>query len=60
LGNAYKMLVAKPKRHRHDRVDNNKYAPYKIRWEGVDSKRLAKNRVYWQALVNMVMNLKVS
>jgi hypothetical protein len=61
--NAYRILVGKPKgkrplgRRRHRWEDIIKM---EIGWGGMDWIDLAQDRNQWGALVNMVMNLRVS
>jgi hypothetical protein len=63
--NTYMLLVGKPKgrrplgRPRHRWVDT-KMDILEIVWGGVDSIGLARDRDKWRALVNAVMNLRVS
>jgi hypothetical protein len=54
--NAYKMLVARPKRRwEYDiRMDLTE-----IWWEYADWNQLAQDRDQWRALLNMIMNLRV-
>jgi hypothetical protein len=64
--NAYKILVGKPKGKRALRsprrgsVDNVKMDLREIGWRGMDWIDLAQDRNQWRALVNTVMNLRVS
>jgi hypothetical protein len=64
--NAYRLLVGKPEgkrplgRPRRRRVDNIKMDLLGISWCGVDWIRLAQERDRGRALVNAVMNLRVS
>jgi hypothetical protein len=59
-------LVGKPEgrrligRPRHRWVDNIKMDLREIGWGDMDLIYLAQDRVHWRALVNMVMNLRVS
>jgi ribosome recycling factor len=58
-------LVGKPEgrrplgRTRRRWVDNIKINLREIRWDGMDSIKLAQDRDQWRALVNTVMNLRV-
>jgi hypothetical protein len=60
--NAYRILMGKPEgkrplgRPRRKWMDNRSY----IGWDGMDWINLAQNRDQWRALVNMVMNLRVT
>jgi hypothetical protein len=60
----YKILVGKPEgkrplvRPRH-RWDGIKLNCREIGWEGVQWIQLAQDKDWWQAVVNMVMNLQV-
>jgi hypothetical protein len=64
--NAYKILVGKPEgktplgRPRCRSVDNIKMDPRKIGWDGMVWIDLAQDRGQWRALVNKVMNLRVT
>jgi hypothetical protein len=64
--NAYRILVGKPegrrplRRPRRRWVDNIKMDLGEIGWAGVDWIELAQDRDHWRALVNTVMNLRVS
>jgi hypothetical protein len=64
--NAHRLLVRKPGgktplgRPRRKWVDNVKMDLLEIGWGGVDSIDLAQDRDKWRALVNAVMNLRVS
>jgi hypothetical protein len=64
--NAYRILVGKPEgkrplgRPRRRRVDNIKMDLRAIRWDGVDWTDMAQDRDQWRALVNMVLNLRVT
>jgi hypothetical protein len=69
VGNAYKILVAKPLgnperkrplgRPRRRWVDNIKMVVLKIGWSGADWIGLAQDRDRWRTLVNVVMSLRV-
>jgi hypothetical protein len=64
--NAYRILVGKPEgrrplgRPRRRWVDTIKMNLREIGWDGVDWVDLAQDRNQWRALVNTVMNLRVS
>jgi hypothetical protein len=64
--NAYRILVEKPEgnrplgRPRRRWVDNIKMDFREIGWDGMDWIYLAQDRDQWRALVNTVMNLRVS
>jgi hypothetical protein len=64
--NTYRILVGKPEgkrllgRQRHRRVDNIKINLREIGWGGMDWCDLAQDRGQWSALLNMVMNPRVS
>jgi hypothetical protein len=64
--NAYRILVGKPegkrplRRPRRRWKDNIKMDLREIGWGGVDWIDLARDRDHWRALVNTVMNLRVS
>jgi hypothetical protein len=64
--NAYRILVGKPEgkrplgRPRRRRVDNIKMDLTEIEWAGMDWIDLAQDRDQWRAVVNTVMNLRVS
>jgi hypothetical protein len=64
--NAYRMLVGKPEVKRppgtHGRrwEDNIKIGLRETEWGGMDLIHLAQDRERWRALVNTVMNLRVS
>jgi hypothetical protein len=64
--NEYRLLVRKPKgkkplgRHRNRWVDNIKMDLGEVGWGDVDWIGLAKDRNRWRAVVNVVMNLRVS
>jgi hypothetical protein len=64
MRNAYQILVGKPKgkrplRRPGHRCENIRTNLQKIEWEGVDWIHLAQERVQWQGLVTMVINLLV-
>jgi hypothetical protein len=65
MRNAYKILVGKPEgkiplgRPRH-RWENIRIDLTEMGWEGVDWLPLAQKKYQWWALVNTVMNLRVS
>jgi hypothetical protein len=64
--NACRILVGKPedkrplRRPRHRWGDNIKMDLRDIGWDGMDWIGLAQDRDQWRALVNTVMNLRVS
>jgi hypothetical protein len=64
--NAYMLLVGKPEgkrqlgRERHRWVDNITMDLGKVGWGDVDCNDLAQHRDRWSALVNSVLNLRVS
>jgi hypothetical protein len=64
--NAYRILVRKPGgnrplgRPRRRWVDNVKIDLIEIEWDGVDCVDLAQDRDQWRALMNTVMNLRIS
>jgi hypothetical protein len=64
--NACRILVGKPegrrplRRLRRRWVGNIKMDLREIGWDGMDWIYLAQNRDQWRALVNTVMNLRVS
>jgi hypothetical protein len=64
--NAYRLLVGKPEgrrplgRPRRRWVDNIKMELGEVGWGDVDRIGLAKDRNRWRALVNSVLNLRVS
>jgi hypothetical protein len=64
--NAYKLLVGKPEgkrplgRQRRRWVDNIRMDFLEIGWGIVDWIGLAQDRDKWTALVNAIMNLRVS
>jgi hypothetical protein len=64
--NAYRILVGNPEGKtplgtpRRRWVDNIKMYLREIGWYGVDWIELAQDRDQWRALVNTVMNLRVS
>jgi hypothetical protein len=63
---AYKLLVERPERKRplgrprRRWMDNIKMDLGEIGWGGVDWIGLAQDRDRWKAVVNAVMNLRVS
>jgi hypothetical protein len=63
---AYRILVVEPEgkrpldRPRHTWVDNIKMDVREIGWGGMHWIDLAQDRDQWRALVNSVMNLRVS
>jgi hypothetical protein len=63
---AYRALVGRPERRRplgrprHRWEDNIKMGLQEVGWEGVDWIDMAQDRGRWRALVNAVMNLRVS
>jgi hypothetical protein len=46
-------------RYRRRWENNIRLDPKEISWEGLDWNRLAQDRDQWQAVVNMIMNLRV-
>jgi hypothetical protein len=63
--NAFRLLVGKPegkstRKTRHRWVDNIKMDLLEIGWNSVDGIGLAQDRDKWRALVNAVMNLRVT
>jgi hypothetical protein len=64
--NAYRILVGNPEgkrplgRPRRRWVVNIKIVVREIGWDGMDWIDLAQDRDQWRALVNTVMNLRVS
>jgi hypothetical protein len=60
--NAHRLLVGKRPlgRPRRRWADNIKIDLLEIGWDGVDWIGLAQDRDKWRALVNAVMNLRVS
>jgi hypothetical protein len=64
--NAYRILVRKPDVKRplgrpiHKWVDNIKMDLREIGWGGIDWLDMAQDWDQWRALVNMVINLRVS
>jgi hypothetical protein len=64
--NTYRLLVEKPERKRPLRrprrrwVDNIKRDLGEVGWGDVDWMGLAQDRNRWRALVNSVLNLRVS
>jgi hypothetical protein len=65
MRNAYNIFIGKPEGKRpsgrpKSRWDGNiRMDLRKIGWQGVDWIQLDQERDQWQALVNMVMNLRV-
>jgi hypothetical protein len=63
---ANRILVGKPEgkrplgRPRRRWVDNIKMDLREIRWDGVDGIDMAQDRDQWRALVNTVLNLRLS
>jgi hypothetical protein len=63
---AYRILVGRPEgriplgRPRRRLEDNIKMDLQEVEWEGVDWIDMAQDRDRWRALVNAVMNLRVS
>jgi hypothetical protein len=63
---AYRILVAKPERKRplgrprRRQVNNIKMDLRQRGWGGMDRTDLTQDRHQWRALVNTVMNLRVS
>jgi len=61
----YRVLVGKPEgkrplgRDRHRWEDNIMMDLHEVGWGGMDQFELAQDRDGWQALVNVVMNLKM-
>jgi hypothetical protein len=64
--NAYKLLVEKPEgkrppgRPRRRWVDNIKMDVGEVGWGDMDKIGLAQDRNRWRALVNSVLNLRIS
>jgi hypothetical protein len=64
--NAYRILMGMPEgkrplgRPRRRWVDNIKIDLREIGWDGVDWVDMAQDRDQWRALVNTVLNLRVS
>jgi hypothetical protein len=64
--NAYRILVGKPEgkrplgRPRRRWVDIIKIDLREIEWDGMDWIDMAQSRDQWRALVNTVLNLRVS
>jgi hypothetical protein len=64
-GNAYRILEGKPEgkrtlgRPRRRWEDNIKIDLREIGWSGMDWIDLTRDRDWWRALVNRVMNLRV-
>jgi hypothetical protein len=59
---AYGVLVVRPvgKRHKRRREDSIKMDIQEVKWVGTDWFAVAQDRGRWRALVNEVMNLRVS
>jgi hypothetical protein len=63
--NAYRLLVGKPEgrrslgRQRRRWVDNIRMDLGEVGWGDVDLIFLAKDRNWWRALVNSILNLRV-
>jgi hypothetical protein len=64
--NAYRILVGKPEgyrplgRPRRRRVNNIQMDLTEIGWDDVDGIDVARDRGQWRALVNTVLNLRVT
>jgi hypothetical protein len=64
--NAYRVLLGKPEgkrplgRPRRRWVDNNKMNLRETGWDGMDWIDLVQDMDRWRALVNTVMNLRVT
>jgi hypothetical protein len=64
--NAYRILMGNPegkrplRRQRSRWANNIKMDLREIRWDGMDWIDVAQDRDRWRALVNTVMNLRVS
>jgi hypothetical protein len=64
--NAYRILVEKPEGNRplgrlkHRWMDNIKMDLRDTGWDGMDWIDMAQDRDQWRALVNTLMNLRVS
>jgi hypothetical protein len=64
--NAYRLLVGKPEgktplgRPRRRWLDNNRRDLVEVDWGDVDWIEMAQDRDKWGALVNALMNLRVS
>jgi hypothetical protein len=61
---AHRILVGRPERRplgrpRHRWKDNIKMDHQEVGWESMDWTDMAQDRDRWQALVNVVMNLRV-
>ena len=53
-------LGEKDQRHGHSWEDNIKINLREVGWEGMDWIDLAQDKDWWRAVVNAVMNLRVS
>jgi hypothetical protein len=66
MRNGYKILVGEPegkrplRRPRHRWEGNIRMDLREIGWEGADWIHLAQDKDQWGAVVNMIMNLRVS
>jgi hypothetical protein len=64
--NAYRLLVGKPERRRplgrprHRWLDNIRMNLVEVGWGDVDSIGLGQDRDRWRALVNSLLNVRVS
>jgi hypothetical protein len=64
--NAYRILVGKPEgkrplgRPRRRWLDNIKLDLGEIKWDGIDWIDVAQDVDQWRALLNTVMNLRIS
>jgi hypothetical protein len=56
MRNAYKILVARPRRRWED---NNRIGLTEIGWEVVNWLYLPQDRDQWSVLVNMITNLRI-
>jgi hypothetical protein len=57
MGNALKIFVGRPRRRWEDNIGMDLR---EIGWEGVDWIHLAQDRDQWRAVVNTVMNHRVT